>query len=290
MPSAPRDFMAHVPVVITTRCILRADLFDELNIEKKFRQLVARFAPPDQVEVFGWVFLRNHLHMLVSQNINGHDKRRKRGISPFLRNVFAALAKYVNGRLSSQGRVFERTFLARNRSEADEIFASFAYILTNPVHHGAAKRPEDYAASAVGAYYRGEADGVTTAALGLFSSIEGTSAEKGQFVEGLVREWSADVRAAGKDANKIAIAGRVLREHRDRLNVKGAREAIPIASWLGRERAVRARDELLSWVPSKAEFQPRRAPRVGEIIRVVVRSQERPPVRRDLEDAQDDLA
>ncbi len=76
MPSAPRDFMAHVPVLITTRCILRADLFDELNIEKKFRQLVARFARRDQVDVFGWVFLRNHLHMLVAQRIHGHDRAR----------------------------------------------------------------------------------------------------------------------------------------------------------------------------------------------------------------------
>lgn len=185
--------------------------------------------------------------------------------------------------------MFERTFLARNRSEAEEVFASFAYILTNPVHHGAAKRPENYAASSVGAYYRGEADGVTTAALGLFSSIEGNSAEKGRFVEGLVREWYAGVRAAGRGANKVAIAAGVLREHRDRLNVKGAREAIPIESWLGREKADLARKELLAWVAPKAEFQPRRAPCVGGLIHVVVRSQERPPVRRDREDAQDDL-
>ncbi len=278
MPSAPRDFMAHVPVLITTRCILRADLFAELNIEKKFRQLVAIFAPKADVEVFGFVFLRNHLHMLVEQRMHGHDKRRRRGIAPFARNVFSALAKYVNGRLSSQGRVFERTYFARNRSEADEIFASLAYILTNPVHHGAARRPEAYAASSVGAYYRGEADGVTTAALGLFAPMEG-----------MVREWYAGVRAAGSGANKVAIAARVIREHRDRLNVKGTREAIPIASWLGQEKAEKAREELLAWVAPKAEFQARRAPKVGGLIRVEVRSQDRRPVRWEHEDRQDDL-
>lgn len=61
-------------------------------------------------------------------------------------------------------------------------------------------------ASAVGAYYRGEVDGVTTAALGLFAPIEGTSEVKGHFVEGFIREWYAGVRdAKGKDVEGFPV-------------------------------------------------------------------------------------
>ena len=276
MPSAPRGFQADVPVLITTRCVLRADFFNDENLEKRLRQLMAQFALRCGVTVFAWVLMRNHLHLLLAQRFPGHDARGKKGLSPFLRNVFSVLAKYANGYQSTQGHVFARTFHSKNRPEAEEVFAAFAYILTNPLHHHATKRLDGYAASAARTYFSGEPDGAVNAILGLFGKLRGTPQEKGAIIRRLVQEWASRVEAAGEEADKVAIARAILRENRSELDLSKTSQPIPIASWVGKESADRAVEVILRWVPVKRPFAPQLAPRLNELIGHCSRERGRP--------------
>ncbi len=290
MPSTPRGFLADVPVLVTTRCTLRADFFKDRDMERRFRQLIARFGNRCGVRVFAWVLMRNHLHMLVSQDFPGQDRRRRKGISPFLRDVFSVLAKRANELNSSQGHVFEQVFHSRNRPDAEEVFAAFAYILTNPMHHGAARRIDTYEASSAKVCFSAEPDGAVNAILGLFGRLDGTSKEKGVVIRRLVQEWFDLVEAAGEGANKVAIARELLHKHRAMIDMRAASRPIPIAAWVGQEAAKKARDGILAGAPLQAQNESGATPRVADLIRVDKRSVDARPASWAREEKQDEIA
>ena len=70
------------------------------------------------VDIHGWVLMKNHYHLLLSERVEG-------GMSLFLRKVNVGYANYFNERYSRQGALFQ----GRTKKVLIENEAHFLYIL-----------------------------------------------------------------------------------------------------------------------------------------------------------------
>ena len=94
-------------------------------------------------EVLGWVVLPNHYHMIVK--VESLD-----AVSASLRRLHGATSRAWNlaDRVTGKRRVWYKFFDRRLRDEA-HYFAALNYLHMNPVKHGCAASPYDWAWSSV---------------------------------------------------------------------------------------------------------------------------------------------
>ncbi|MHB8860267.1 MAG: transposase [Minisyncoccota bacterium] len=101
----------------------------EFNDATPIRNLVRRFNPSGMsglrnrslerlVDIHGWVLMKNHYHLLLSERVEG-------GISLFLRKVNVGYANYFNERYQRKGTLFQ----GRTKKILIEHEAHFLYIL-----------------------------------------------------------------------------------------------------------------------------------------------------------------
>ena len=272
MASVPRDYVADEPVLVTSRCVLRVPFLSRRAVRTELRRLIARWAPRCGVEVIAFTIAANHLHMILSQDHTGIDKRRKRGIAWFERNVLSGIAVYANAHFSSQGHFVERRYWSRRRPSPEQALQSLGYILEHPVKHDIAGGFDDEDTSGR-LYRRGTADGVATAVLGIFV-LRDPELRWIAVVE-LFREMYADPRW---HEDGVQVAREVIQRHPEVIDKKGWCVPIKVAIWAGEEAAKRAREAVLSAPQERVEFSPRKAPRVGGIVTIVIReAPSRPP-------------
>ena len=269
MASVPRDYVADEPVLVTSRCVLRVPFLSRDAVKTELRRQIAKWAPRCGVEVIGLTIAINHFHMIVSQDHTGIDKRRKRGIAWFERNVLSNVARYGNAHFSSQGHFVERRYWSRRRPSPEQALQSLGYVLEHPVKHGVAAGFDDEDTSGR-LYFRGTPDGVATAALGVFLARD--PEVRWTAIESLFREMYTDPRWR---ENGVEVAREVIQRHPEVIDKKGWCAPIKVAVWAGEEAAKRAREAVLSAPREQVEFSPRKAPRVGGIVTVVIR--EAPP-------------
>ena len=78
------------------------------------------------VEIFSFVFMPNHLHLLLRQIKN-------RGITKFMSKVGTGYGGYFNRKYSRKGYVFQNRFLSVHIENEEQLKNVFVYIHTNPV-------------------------------------------------------------------------------------------------------------------------------------------------------------
>ncbi len=265
MASVPRDYVQDEPVLTTTRCVLRLPFLSRPAVRTELKRLIARWAPRCGVEVIALTIAVNHIHMILSQDHTGIDKRRKRGIAWFERNVLSGLSLYGNAHFSTQGHFVERRYWARRRPSPEQALQSLGYVLEHPVKHGVATGFDDEDTSGR-LYFRGTPDGVATAALGVFLARD--PEVRWTAIECLFREMYADPRWR---EDGVEVAREAIQRHPEVIDKKGWCVPIKVAIWAGAEAAKRAREAVLTAPQERVEFSPRKAPRVGGVIEVIFR-------------------
>jgi putative transposase len=78
------------------------------------------------VSVLAFVFMPNHIHLLLRQEKEG-------GISRFLQKLNTGYAKYFNGRYKRVGPLFQGRFKALHVENNEYLKTIFVYIHTNPI-------------------------------------------------------------------------------------------------------------------------------------------------------------
>lgn len=275
MASKPRNFVKDVPIHIANRCVLRTNLLESEDVRTMVKLLLAKHARKCRVRVLQYAIRCNHLHLLISQDFTGHDRRRKLGVAAFCRNVFSAAARFGHIQSSTAGRFWERTYRSCLRGEGQEALQAFAYIAANGLHHNPDERLEDNKDSGNRVYLEGKPDGVITHVLGVFAPLTGNTRERGAFIRDLILEWHS---LADEKRKEVATARTLLCQHSDHLDHRGGSQAVPVGEWIDPKSVEDARRKLLSWVPKRVKFHPRRAPKLGETIRIVI--EEIPPAPR----------
>jgi REP element-mobilizing transposase RayT len=134
-----RIFEADDILFVTNRCLeamflLRPD--EDGECQRICLACLAWAAKKHEVEIFAYVFMSNHFHLLVrARNLN---------LSAFMHDFQRELAARINRHRNRKGTVFPRPFDAP-KVIGDEMFLEkLKYIVNNPCLSGLVRRPEDW--------------------------------------------------------------------------------------------------------------------------------------------------
>jgi putative transposase len=156
MARLSRVVIPGIPHHVTQRGNGRAQTFFSDADYALYRDLLAASCRDAGVEVWAWVFMPNHVHLvLVPADTDG------------LRRVLALThrryAGHIHARMKRTGHFWQGRFGAVAMDEP-HLVAALRYIALNPVRAGLAERPQDWRWSSVHAHLSGRDDGVTTVA------------------------------------------------------------------------------------------------------------------------------
>ncbi|QDG53914.1 hypothetical protein FIV42_25175 [Persicimonas caeni] len=124
---------------VTNRCIearflMRPD--DDGEMQRICLACLAWAAQKHEVEIFAYVFMSNHFHLLV--------RAPKMNLSEFMRDFQRELAARLNRHRNRTGTVFPRPFDAPKIIGDDMLLEKLNYIVNNPCLSDAVRHPEDW--------------------------------------------------------------------------------------------------------------------------------------------------
>jgi REP element-mobilizing transposase RayT len=130
------------------------NLFFENDNYEHFLRLMSKYIEP-VTEIYAWVLLKNHFHLLVYiKNIDeidptkltysSVDKPKRIAISKQFSNLFNAYTLAINKRFERTGSLFEKNF-ERKLVDSEKYFQNLIYYIhQNPVKHKFVKEAMDY--------------------------------------------------------------------------------------------------------------------------------------------------
>jgi len=119
-----------------------------------YRDLLADSCRASEVEVWSWVLMPNHVHLILTP-------RDEDGIRRALAPVHRRYAGEVHARLRRTGHFWQGRFGAVAMDE-EHLAAAVRYVVLNPVRARLVERAVDWRWSSAHAHLSGQEDGVTT--------------------------------------------------------------------------------------------------------------------------------
>ena len=149
MPRPPRFCPAGWPVHVIQRGNNRLPIFTSERDLAAYAAWLAEGAERFGVAVHGWVFMTNHVHLLVTPD---HETALSR-LMQFLGRLYV---RYFNHAYTRSGTLFEGRFKSCLVQESAYLLQCLRYIELNPIRAGLVRDPGDYRWSS----YRAHAFGV----------------------------------------------------------------------------------------------------------------------------------
>jgi len=118
-----------------------------------YRDLLADSCRASEVEVWSWVLMPNHVHLILTP-------RDEDGIRRALAPVHRRYAGEVHARLRRTGHFWQGRFGAVAMDE-EHLASAVRYVVLNPVRARLVERAQDWPWSSVHAHLGGEPDGLT---------------------------------------------------------------------------------------------------------------------------------
>jgi putative transposase len=134
----------------------RAQTFFSDADYKLYRDLLAASCRAAAVQIWAWVLMPNHVHLVL---VPGDADGLRRALAP----VHRRYAGHVHARLRRTGHFWQGRFGAVAMDE-DHLAAAVRYISLNPVRARLVERARDWRWSSVRAHLAARDDGVTTVA------------------------------------------------------------------------------------------------------------------------------
>lgn len=151
MPRKPRLFLPEQPQHVVVRGHNRDPVLahhdDFRFLYQSLREVVERY----KLSVHAWVFMHNHLHLLVTP-------ADAESLPRTMQSVGRRYAQYFNRRYHRSGSLWDGRYKASLVDTEHYLLACYRYIELNPVRAGIVKRPEDYAYSSYHANALGHVD------------------------------------------------------------------------------------------------------------------------------------
>jgi putative transposase len=142
-----------LPHHVTQRGNGRAQTFFCDGDYRFYRDLLASSCRAAGVEVWAWVLMPNHVHLIL---VPPDEDALRRALAP----VHKRYAATINARLQRTGHFWQGRFGAVVMDEP-HLAAAVRYVAQNPVRAGLSARPEDWMWSSVHAHLSGTDDGMT---------------------------------------------------------------------------------------------------------------------------------
>jgi putative transposase len=142
-----------LPHHVTQRGNGRAQTFFSDADYALYRDLLAAFCRAAEVEVWAWVLMPNHVHLILAP-------RDDDGLRRALSQVHRRYAGHIHARHRRSGHFWQGRFGAVAMDE-DHLSAALRYVALNPVRARLVKRAQDWPWSSVHAHLAACEDGVT---------------------------------------------------------------------------------------------------------------------------------
>jgi len=156
MARLARLVVPDIPHHITQRGNGRAQVFFGHPDYALYRDLLATSCEAAGVAVWAWVFMPNHVHLILVPSDTD-------GLRRALAAVHRRYAGHIHARLGRTGHFWQGRFGAVAMDEA-HLAAALRYIALNPVRARLVTRPEEWRWSSVHAHLSGRPDGITALA------------------------------------------------------------------------------------------------------------------------------
>ena len=156
MARLPRLVIPGIPHHVTQRGNGRAPTFFSDGDYATYRDLLATACQAAEVEVWAWVLMPNHVHLIL---VPGDADGLRRALATTHRRY----AGHIHTRLQRSGHFWQGRFGAVAMDEP-HLAAALRYLAYNPVRAGLVARPEDWRWSSVHAHLAGCGDGITQVA------------------------------------------------------------------------------------------------------------------------------
>lgn len=137
MPRRPRQCPANVPVHVIQRGNNRQILFTRDADIAAYANWLAEGAERFGVAVQGWVFMTNHVHLLLKP-------QREQAVSRLMQSLGRRYVGFFNYSYARSGTLFEGRFRSCLVQEERYLLDCLRYIELNPVRAGIVRDPGDY--------------------------------------------------------------------------------------------------------------------------------------------------
>ena len=107
------------------------------DINNMIGSVLARYQEEFKIELFAYVILSNHSHLLLRAPLGNFDE--------FMENVNREISRRANRLLGRQGKFWHKRYRAQAVLNDKDLEQAFVYVVTNPVKHGAAPHPAEWA-------------------------------------------------------------------------------------------------------------------------------------------------
>ena len=98
--------------------------------------VLARYAEILGIEIYAYIFLSNHYHLLIRCPNSNSDE--------FFENVNRELARRLNWKLHREGKFWGRRYSEQEVLTEEDLLEAFLYITTNGARHGLVENPKDW--------------------------------------------------------------------------------------------------------------------------------------------------
>jgi putative transposase len=156
MARLARAVFAGMPHHVTQRGNGRAQTFFSDADYRLYRDLLAEQALAAGVEVWSWVLMPNHVHLILVPT-------EADGLRRCLAAIHRRYAGHIHARLGRTGHFWQGRFGCVAMDES-HLAAALRYVALNPVRARLVKRAEDWPWSSVHAFLGPTDDGLTTTA------------------------------------------------------------------------------------------------------------------------------
>lgn len=154
MGRAPRVELPGAIYHVTQRGNNQETIFCHDVDRKYFIKLLVRNKPVQGFELYGFVLMGNHYHLLL--------KTRQEPLSTVMHRINNSYSKYFNSRYDRRGHVFQGRYKSRMVTDEQYLLTVLRYIHQNPVKAGLCRRVSDYKWSSDVWYRRGHSGLVDT--------------------------------------------------------------------------------------------------------------------------------
>ena len=154
MSRLARFIVPGLPHHVTQRGNGRAQTFFSDDDYVLYRDLLAASCREAAVEIWSWVLMPNHVHLIL---VPSDEDGIRRALAP----VHRRYAGVVHARLRRTGHFWQGRFGAVAMDE-DHLAAAVRYVALNPVRARLAAQPQDWRWSSVHGHLSGRGDGITT--------------------------------------------------------------------------------------------------------------------------------
>lgn len=137
MARLPRLCLPGIPHHIIQRGTNRQACFGADDDMAAYASWLDEYARKYAVEVHAWVFMTNHVHLLVTPS-------SKDGLSRLMQSLGRRYVRYFNHSYGRSGTLWEGRFRSCLVDAEDYLLICHRYIELNPVRAGMVSRPADY--------------------------------------------------------------------------------------------------------------------------------------------------